>query len=118
MAAGCSSESLDDEGATTTTTTVESTTTTNDETTTTPTMAPTTETSPNDTTAPGPTTATPPLPGEPCELGSFPDCIDPELDGQGVYLIGGAACMEAFPDNPGLCSDLDGDGYAGYPDSG
>jgi hypothetical protein len=73
------------------------------------------------TAAPAPATAAPttePEPGEPCELGSFPDCIDPEGDGTGIFLLDGAACMVTFPDSPGLCSDLDGDGYAGYPDSG
>lgn len=59
-----------------------------------------------------------PAPGSPCELGSFPDCIDPEGDGTGIFLLDGAACMVTFRDSPGLCSDLDGDGYAGYPDSG
>lgn len=58
------------------------------------------------------------VPGAACSLGSSPDCIDPDQDGQGVYLIGGASCMAAFPESPGLCSDLDGDGRAGYPDSG
>jgi hypothetical protein len=58
------------------------------------------------------------VPGAACTLGSSPDCIDPDGDGQGVYLLGGAQCMATFPDSPGLCSDLDGDGHAGYPDSG
>jgi hypothetical protein len=114
IAVACSTSSLDDEA---TTTTADTTTTTRPTTTTT--SPPTTDPAPGATVAPpGPTTATPPQPGEPCALGSFPDCIDPELDGQGVYLIGGAACMEAFPNNPGLCADLDGDGHAGYPDTG
>ena len=65
------------------------------------------------------TTAKPaPAFGSACQLGSLPDCIDPDGDGAGVYLQGGAACMQAFKDSPGLCSDLDGDGKAGYPDSG
>jgi hypothetical protein len=116
IAVACSTSSLDDADATTTTA---DTTTTTRPTTTTTTSPPTTDTAPGATVAPpGPTTATPPQPGEPCALGSFPDCIDPELDGQGVYLVGGAACMEAFPNNPGLCADLDGDGHAGYPDTG
>ncbi|HMJ74755.1 MAG TPA: hypothetical protein VK507_02225 [Iamia sp.] len=56
-------------------------------------------------------------PGDPCSLeeGS-PDCIDPDGDGEGVYLLGGAACVAGAPD-PSSCADLDGDGYAGYPDS-
>jgi hypothetical protein len=56
--------------------------------------------------------------GAACQLGSLPDCIDPDGDGKGVYLEGGAACIQMFKDSPGLCSDLDGDGKAGYPDSG
>jgi hypothetical protein len=56
-------------------------------------------------------------PGDPCSLeeGS-PDCIDPDGDGEGVYLLGGADCVASAPD-VALCADLDGDGYAGYPDS-
>jgi hypothetical protein len=57
-----------------------------------------------------------PTPGSPCALGSNPDCIDPDGDGQGTYLIGGATCVATFPESIGLCSDLDGDGRAGYPD--
>jgi hypothetical protein len=61
----------------------------------------------------------PPGPGEPCD----PD--DGDLDcttdsGDGTYRI-----VEGWNDRVvdtgepgGLCSDLDGDGYAGYPDSG
>jgi hypothetical protein len=56
-------------------------------------------------------------PGDPCSLeeGS-PDCIDPDGDGEGVYLLGGADCVASAPD-VASCEDLDGDGYAGYPDS-
>ena len=43
--------------------------------------------------------------------------VDPDGSGQYVYLIGGAACMAGPLAGP-LCSDLDGDGRAGYPDSG
>jgi hypothetical protein len=56
------------------------------------------------------------VPGQPCTPGSSPDCIDPEGDGSYVYLLWGADCMAIF--NGPLCSDLDGDGKAGYPDSG
>ena len=56
--------------------------------------------------------------GDDCQLGGLPDCIDPDGDGQGTYLKGGAACMANLPSAPELCSDLDGDGTAGYPDSG
>lgn len=57
------------------------------------------------------------VPGQPCTPGSSPDCIDPEGTGQYVYLIGGAACM-ASPIGGAMCTDLDGDGNAGYPDAG
>lgn len=56
-------------------------------------------------------------PGDPCSLEEgVPDCIDPDGDGEGVYLIAGNDCMASAPD-VALCEDLDGDGYAGYPDS-
>ena len=58
-------------------------------------------------------------PGDPCSLAAgIPDCIDPDGDGDGTYLIGGADCMAALAETPELCTDLDGDGQAGYPDSG
>jgi hypothetical protein len=60
-------------------------------------------------------------PGEVCTLGTNPDCIDPNDTGEGVYLIGGAACMAAARDNAtstAICIDLDRDGRAGYPDRG
>ena len=40
----------------------------------------------------------------------------PDGDGKGTYLIAGNDCMASAPD-VALCEDLDGDGYAGYPDS-
>ena len=70
------------------------------------------------TTPPPPTTAPALVPGQSCTLGSHPDCIDPDRDGVGVYLLLGADCMAAFADAPEFCSDLDQDGVAGYPDSG
>lgn len=73
------------------------------------------------TTVPVPATAAPPsslVPGTPCTLGSNRDCIDPDADGRGTYLIGGGDCVAALGPHNGLCEDLDGDGYAGYPDSG
>ena len=96
-------------------------TTTTEAPTTTSTAAATTSTAPATTAPVGSTTSTEPSnglsPGDPCSLeeGS-PDCIDPDGDGQGTYLIGGAACMANAPD-PSSCTDLDGDGKAGYPDS-
>ncbi len=65
-----------------------------------------------------PTAETGLTPGGRCELGSHRDCIDPEGDGIGTYLLGGGDCMVQFPDSPGSCADLDLDGAAGYPDSG
>ena len=46
--------------------------------------------------------------------------VDSSFDGQGTFLQGGAACMaEMAPTlGPGICTDLDGDGRAGYPDAG
>lgn len=83
---------------------------------TTPETAP--PTTPTPTTAE--TTTTPPpvlTPGQPCTPGSDRDCVDPDGDGTYQYLIGGADCMAGIPSAPELCSDLDGDGHAGYPDS-
>jgi hypothetical protein len=67
----------------------------------------------------GPTSTAEPgqTPGEPCAEGSSPDCIDPFGDGDFVYLLGGADCMDSPIGGP-ACADLDGDGYAGYPDRG
>lgn len=56
--------------------------------------------------------------GSPCRAGSHPDCIDPDGDGEHELLQGGADCIKALGVESGLCSDLDGDGRAGYPDSG
>jgi cell division septation protein DedD len=123
---GCSGSEVGDEpGTTAATASVPETTVT--------TAAPTSTTEPPPTssspttaapTTSSPTTAAPPappapslVPGQPCAPGSSPDCIDPEGDGSFVYLLGGGECM-ASPIGGSLCADLDGDGYAGYPDSG
>ena len=113
--AGCGS---DGDGGDTTTITTEATTTTTT-TVTTATTAPTTVTTGGGaTTSSAPANTLPVLvPGQPCSAGSDPDCVDPDGSGQYVYLIGGAACMAGPLAGP-LCSDLDGDGRAGYPDSG
>jgi hypothetical protein len=105
----------DDEPATTTTSTSTTTTTTSSTTsTTTSTTTTTTTTAPPATTVP-PTTAAPALvPGDPCTLGSDNDCIDPDGDGQGSYLIDGGDCISVRPD-PADCADFDGDGVAGGP---
>lgn len=68
-------------------------------------------------TNPTPTATTGPPYGSACAPGSHPDCVDPDGDGQHEYLKGGAECMRNMGDT-GLCSDLDDDGVAGYPDSG
>jgi hypothetical protein len=111
LVAACSS---DGDGGTTTTTGVPTTTAVPS----TSSSAPTTTSSGGSTTSSSPVNTLPVLmPGQACAPGSDPDCIDPEGNGQYVYLIGGAACM-ASPIGGAMCSDLDGDGRAGYPDSG
>lgn len=134
LVAGCG-VSGDDEGAgsaTTASTTADASSSTTADTGVTTTSPPsTTTTTAPTTTAPATTTTTAagtststsptgPAYGDPCDLGSHPDCIDPDGDGQGTYLEGGAACMaEMAPTlGPGICTDLDGDGRAGYPDAG
>ena len=100
------------------------TTTTASTSTTAPTTTVGTDASTTTAAAPGPGTEVPVTndaglaPGDPCEVGSDRDCIDPSGTGEGTYLLGGGDCLEAFADSPVLCEDLDGDGYAGYPDSG
>ena len=119
--AGCGSSGGSEPKGTTSTTIkkVEFATTTEAETTTTGAASSTTAVT--STTSGGAATTTEPSnglkPGDACSLeeGS-PDCIDPDGDGEGTYLIGGAACIASAPD-PASCTDLDGDGYAGYPDS-
>jgi hypothetical protein len=116
--AACSSDDSDAPSSTapaTTATTVSATTATTAGTTST-TAPPTTQAPPPSTAAPTTAGLTPP-PGSPCVLGSNPNCIDPLRTGEGVYLIGGAECIATSPD-PALCTDLDGDGIAGYPDYG
>jgi hypothetical protein len=84
------------------------------------TAAPTTVTAPPSSTA-APSTTIAYDPGEACTLGTNPDCIDPNEAGEGIYLIGGADCMSAARQNDSstaICTDLDRDGRAGYPDRG
>ena len=118
---GCGGSDGDDGDTTTITTEVTSTTTTTVPTTVTTatTTAPTTVTTGGGaTTSSSPANTLPALiPGRPCAPGSDPDCVDPDGTGQYVYLIGGAQCMAGPLAGP-LCSDLDGDGRAGYPDAG
>lgn len=70
-------------------------------------------------TSPSPT----PSPGEPCDpADGSPDCTDATgMEGGGFrYVEGYADCLATFgaEEADGLCFDLDGDGVAGYPDSG
>lgn len=114
LVVGCSSNDSDQATATTA---VAGTTATSPSTT-----APTTTTTTAPPTTAAPTTSALPVipttvPGSACAEGSSRDCIDPLGDGQFVYLIGGGDCIAAVP-NPAICADLDGDGYAGYPDAG
>jgi hypothetical protein len=115
VACGSGDDDSDDTTTSTTSTSTSSTTTTTAaapaSSTTSSTRAPTSPAAPT-------TTAAPLVPGDPCAVASDPNCIDPSDTGQGTYLEGGADCLAAFPDNPGLCEDLDGDGFAGYPDAG
>jgi hypothetical protein len=122
LVAGCggSSESGDDNGTTTSTVAVTVTTpipgpTVTSEDTVADPPAPTGSSVPDGSVPP--TTVLLLVPGQPCVAGSDPDCIDPFADGDFVYLVGGAACM-AGPLGGPACADLDGDGRAGYPDSG
>jgi hypothetical protein len=74
---------------------------------------------PGETTEPAETTEpteAPLSPGDPCSIEEGdPDCIDPDGDGEGVYLIDGGECAATAPDIV-ACEDLDGDGVAGAPD--
>ena len=70
------------------------------------------------TTPPTPTTASP-GPGSPCDpAGGNPDCTDASVDGTFRIVSGYADCVAALGEASGSCTDLDGDGQAGYPDSG
>jgi hypothetical protein len=93
------------------------TTTTSGQTTTSAPPVTTSATAPTTVTSATTATTQPPY-GSACDKGSHPDCVDPDQDGRYEYLKGGAACMKNLGEDSGLCSDLDGDGVAGYPDSG
>jgi Ethanolamine utilization protein EutJ (predicted chaperonin) len=65
--------------------------------------------------APAPT----PGPGSPCNpADGNPDCTDASADGSFRIVSGYADCIAAAGAASGICTDLDGDGQAGYPDSG
>lgn len=116
LVTGCGSSGSGSTG--TTTTTAGTTMTTPIPGSTDPPSTPVTDSTASEVTISSPVNTLPALiPGQPCSAGSDPDCISPENDGQYVYLIGGAACM-ASPIGGPMCTDLDGDGYAGYPDRG
>ena len=61
-------------------------------------------------------------PRTPCEPGSSLDCTNHTDDGQWRYIVGYGECVayrSGFGNGfEGTCSDLEGDGHAGYPDSG
>ena len=104
------------ENTTTTSTTVATTTTTTTEPTPTTTLPPTTAAP---TTTPPTSTAPASGPGDPCDpAGGDPDCTDQTNDGQYRIIEGFADCLAEFGGDVGICLDLDGDGYATYPDSG
>ncbi|KRD44373.1 hypothetical protein ASE38_09600 [Cellulomonas sp. Root930] len=67
-----------------------------------------------------PSSSTTPVPGEPCDpADGSPDCTDATSDGLFRYVEGYADCVAQLPgEEQGMCTDLDGDGRAGYPDSG
>lgn len=120
--AGCGSDDGDDESTSSDATTTEAadTSTTTEAGTSEEPGVETSAPDPEDDTPSTPTTGeelpTTPAPGSPCSLEEGePDCIDPDGDGEGVYLIGGADCAANAPDIS-VCEDLDGDGRAGYPD--
>ena len=91
-----------------------------------PTSTPTASTSVTPTPTPSATptvdpTPRAPLPGESCDpADGSPDCTDATADSQFRYIEGYADCVSTFTTDEryGLCTDLDGDGRAGYPDSG
>lgn len=83
-------------------------------------------TAPVDPTSSATPASAPPLalrPGDPCDpADGSPDCTDATgaADGQFRYVEGYADCVATFGEEQayGLCTDLDGDGIAGYPDAG
>jgi molecular chaperone DnaK len=65
------------------------------------------------------TTVTTPTPGSPCDPASGnPDCTDATADSTFRIVSGYADCVASVGEAGGICTDLDGDGQAGYPDSG
>lgn len=61
-----------------------------------------------------------PTPGALCDpADGDPDCTDSTTDGAFRHVEGFADCVAEFGEDEadGLCTDLDGDGVRGYPDS-
>ncbi|WP_146927922.1 hypothetical protein [Cellulomonas xylanilytica] len=81
----------------------------------------TTSAAPTEDPTTAPSTPPPPVPGEPCDpAAGSPDCTDATADSEFRYIEGYAECVASYTSDEtyGLCTDLDGDGRAGYPDSG
>lgn len=82
-------------------------------------------TAPGPTDAPSGVTETPepaaePTPGALCDPDDGdPDCTDSTTDGEFRHIEGFADCVAQFgaEEEYGVCTDLDGDGVHGYPDS-
>ena len=79
--------------------------------------------SPTGTSTLSPSPSPPLAAGDPCDPADrSPDCTDATgIEGGGFrYVEGYADCVATFgaEEADGLCFDLDGDGVAGYPDSG
>jgi len=89
-----------------------------------PTPTPTRPTpSPTGTSTPSPSPSPTLEPGDPCDpADGSPDCTDATGtdDGEFRYVEGYAQCVADLGSDEayGLCTDLDGDGRAGYADSG
>ena len=97
-----------------------------------PTASPTTAPPPSTSVTPVPTPSAKPtadpsadptpralLPGESCDpADGSPDCTNATADSEYRYIEGYADCVAYFTTDEtyGLCTDLDGDGYHGYPD--
>jgi hypothetical protein len=60
-----------------------------------------------------------PVPGSRCDpADSNPHDTDATADSTFRILSGYADCVASVGEPGGICTDLDGDGQAGYPDSG
>ncbi|WP_426593033.1 hypothetical protein ACPPVS_14950 [Cellulomonas sp. McL0617] len=80
--------------------------------------APVASTPPPTASEPDPTTVL--APGDPCDpADGSPDCTDATVDATYRYIVGYADCVDALgaAEAHRGCTDLDGDGEAGYPDA-